>query len=175
MFGRYAATADILKLNWLPIMERREFNIMKMTFEAIHNENWPSINRIEIKKSNRILRNSNELNLLHEVYGPSSSSTAPLRSKDGNNLLRDPKDILKRWREHFDEHLNRPSEVNQEFIDSIPCSSVKEAMADVPSIENIKAVVSKLHCGKSPGVDGLQAEIFKCAGSNLMKGLADLL
>ena len=72
-------------------------------------------------------------NLLHEVYGPSSSSIAPLRSKDGNNLLRDPKDILKRWREHSDELLNRPSEVNQEFIDSIPCSSVKKAMADVPS------------------------------------------
>ena len=36
---------------------------MKMTFKAIHNENWPSINRIEIKKTSRTLRNINELKL----------------------------------------------------------------------------------------------------------------
>ena len=63
VLGRYASSADILKLNWLPIVERREFNCMKMTFKAIHNENWPSINRIEIKKTSRTLRNSNELKL----------------------------------------------------------------------------------------------------------------
>ena len=48
-------------------------------------------------------------------------------------------------------------------------------MADVPCIEEVKAAVSKLNCGKSPGINGLQAEIFKCAGPNLMKRLADLL
>ena len=71
--------------------------------------------------------------------------------------------------------MNRPSEVNQEFIDSIPCSSVKDALADVPSIEEVKAAVSKLNCGKTPGIDGLQAEIFKCAGPSSLKRLADLL
>ena len=50
------------------------------------------------------------------VYGSSSSTIAPSRSKDGNSLLRDPRDILNRWREHFDEVLNRPSEINQDFI-----------------------------------------------------------
>ena len=35
-------------------------------------------------------------NLLNEVYGPSSSSVAPLWSKDGNSLLQDPRDILDR-------------------------------------------------------------------------------
>ena len=37
---------------------------MKMTFKAIHNENLPSINRIEIKKTSRTLCNSNELKLI---------------------------------------------------------------------------------------------------------------
>ena len=63
VLGRYASSTDILKLNWLPIVKRREFNCMKMTFKAIHNENWPSVNRIDIKKTNRTLRNSNELKL----------------------------------------------------------------------------------------------------------------
>ena len=103
-------------------------------------------------------------NLLHEVYEPSSSSISPLRSQDGNNLLQDPKDILKRWREHFDELLNRPSEVKQECIDSIPCSSVEDVLADGPCIEEVKAAVSKSNCGKAPGIDGLQAEIFSVLG-----------
>ena len=34
---------------------------MKMTFKAINNENRLSINHIEIKKTSRTLRNSNEL------------------------------------------------------------------------------------------------------------------
>ena len=63
VLGQHASSADILKLNWLPIVEGREFYCMKMIFKAIHNENWPSINRIEIKKSSRTLRNSNKLKL----------------------------------------------------------------------------------------------------------------
>ena len=31
-----------------------------MTFKAIHNENRPSVTRIDLKKTNRTLRNSNE-------------------------------------------------------------------------------------------------------------------
>ena len=76
VFGRYASSADILKLNWLPIVERREFNCMKMTFKAIHNENWPSINRIEIKKTSRTLRNSNELKLSASMIRDTFQDTA---------------------------------------------------------------------------------------------------
>ena len=131
---------------------QRKLRIMKDT--------WWSNKANEIQLAHDTNNTKLLYNLLREVYGPSSSSIAPLRSKDGNNLLRDPEDILKRWREHFDELLNRPYEVNQEFIDSIPCSSVKEAMADVPSIEEVKAAVSKLNYGKSPGIDGLQAGLI---------------
>ena len=46
--------------------------------------------------------------LLREVYGPSSFSITPLRSKDNKNLIRDPSGILNRWKEHFDDLLNRP-------------------------------------------------------------------
>ena len=71
--------------------------------------------------------------------------------------------------------MNSPSEVDQDLFDSIPCSPVKDALAGIPTIEEVKAAVSKLNCGKSPGIDGLQAEMFKCVGTNLMKRLADLL
>ena len=89
-------------------------------------------------------------NLLREVYGPSSSPVAPLRTKDSKLLLRDPKDILNRWQEHFDELLNRSSQVDEEFIRSIPCSLVKAPLAEAPSFEEDEAAVMKLNSVKIP-------------------------
>ena len=63
VFGRYVSTKDILKLRWLPVEERRVFNCMKLAYKAIHHENWPTINKLEIKTTGRMLRNSNELKL----------------------------------------------------------------------------------------------------------------
>eukprot|EP00106_Octopus_bimaculoides_P005788 XP_014773230.1 PREDICTED: uncharacterized protein LOC106871342 [Octopus bimaculoides] len=49
-----------------------------------------------------------------------SSKVAPLQSKDGTELLTNPKDIVGRWKEHFDELLNRPTKVGLPFLDNIP-------------------------------------------------------
>lgn len=67
VFGKYASTKDVLKLRWLPVEERREFNCMKLAYKAIHYENWPTINQIEIKTTGRMLRNSNDLKLMSSL------------------------------------------------------------------------------------------------------------
>ena len=46
---------------------------------------------------------------LKTIYGPQSSGTTPLLSVDETSLLTDKEAILKRWAEHFDGFLNRPS------------------------------------------------------------------
>ena len=51
----------------------------------------------------------------------------------------------------------------------------KDVSADVPSIQEVKAAISKLNYGKLPGIDGLQKEIFKYDCPNLMKHLANLM
>ena len=56
---------------------------------------------------------------LKDVYGPRSATISPLKSADGSTLIKDPKGILNRWKEHFDQLLNRPSIVNHTFIDQI--------------------------------------------------------
>ena len=48
------------------------------------------------------------------VYGPKSSRTTPLPSADGTSILNDKGTILKRWAEHFDGVLNRPSSIYQQ-------------------------------------------------------------
>ena len=53
---------------------------------------------------------------LKTVYGPQSSGTTTLLSADGTSLLTDKEAILKRWAEHFDGVLNRPSSIIDEAI-----------------------------------------------------------
>ena len=57
---------------------------------------------------------------LKTVYGPQSLGTTPLLSADGNSLLTDKEVILKRWAEHFDDVINRPSSINAEAINRLP-------------------------------------------------------
>ena len=56
---------------------------------------------------------------LKTVYDPQSLGTTPLLSADGTSLLTDKEAILKRWAEHFDGVLNRPSSIN-EAINRLP-------------------------------------------------------
>ena len=60
---RYAHTEDILKIGWLPIAERREFNILKLAFKAINDRNWPEMNKLDIQTCSRTLRSSSEIRI----------------------------------------------------------------------------------------------------------------
>ena len=53
---------------------------------------------------------------LKTIYGPKRSGATPLLSADGSTLLTDKDAILKRWAEHFNSVLNRPSSVNDNAI-----------------------------------------------------------
>ena len=57
---------------------------------------------------------------LKTIYGQKSSGATPLLSADGSTLLTDKDAILKRWAEHFNSVLNRPSSVNDNAINRLP-------------------------------------------------------
>ena len=42
VLNRYAKECDVIKLGWLPITERFEFNTTKLTFKALHCPEWPA-------------------------------------------------------------------------------------------------------------------------------------
>ena len=58
-----------LKLNWLPMRERRDFNPLKAiaTHKAIHLQNWPKYAAVELYKPERSLRPSASLNLVRPM------------------------------------------------------------------------------------------------------------
>ena len=53
------------------------------------------------------------------IYGRKSSGAIALFSADGNTLLTDKEAILKRWAEHFNSLLNRPSSINEDANDRL--------------------------------------------------------
>ena len=49
VLSKYAGPKDLAYLNWLPISERRDFNILKLTHKAIHSSDFPEYLSLEIR------------------------------------------------------------------------------------------------------------------------------
>ena len=56
---------DVLKIGWLPINERRDLNLLKSCFKALHNtETWPDYLKIIKQECRKELRSSNSIRLV---------------------------------------------------------------------------------------------------------------
>ena len=87
---RYAHTEDTLKIGWLPIAERREFNILKLAFKAINNKNWPEMNKLDIQTCSRTLRSSSDMrirpSMIFQDAAASSFNALPSDIKQQTNF-----------------------------------------------------------------------------------------
>ena len=78
---------------------------------------------------------------LKTIYCPQSSGTTPRLCADGTSLLTNKEAILKRWAEHFDSVLNRPSSINDNAINSLPQVECNLLLDEFPTVsETVKAV-----------------------------------
>lgn len=95
VIGRYAKIQDIIKLKWLPIKERCEFNLSKLTYKAINFTNWSSSCKVNVRIKRNNLRNQHELSLHHSIDGTFqdeaarmfNSLPANLRTADSFNIF----------------------------------------------------------------------------------------
>ena len=108
---------------------------------------------------------------LKTVYGPQSSGTTPLLSADGTSLLTDKEAILKRWAEHFDGVLNRPSSINDEAINRLPQVECNPLLDELPTVSETVKAIKLLTSGKAPGSDAIPAEIYKAGGPRVAEKL----
>ena len=112
---------------------------------------------------------------LKEIYGPTSSGTAPpLLSADGSTLITDKDKLLERWAEHFNSVLNRPSAINNEAINRLPQIPIDASLDVTPSLDEIRKGIHQLSSGKAPGADSIPAEVYKEGGEALTVKLHDL-
>ena len=111
---------------------------------------------------------------LKEVYGPRQVSTAPIKDIEGE-LLTDKQDIDKRFAEHFEQLLNRPSAIDPEAINEIPARKVNNQIDELPTVSEVSKAINELQSGKAAGPDGIPPEIFKGGGPVLVERLTEFL
>ena len=112
---------------------------------------------------------------IKEVYVPTKPRATPLLSADGSTLLKEKSSIKARWREHFSTLLNRPSTVDPTVLDQIPQKPVITSLDLPPTIDEVLKAIRQTGSGKSPGMFGIPAEIFKSAGPVALEALHSLL
>ncbi|KAJ1151307.1 hypothetical protein NDU88_004090 [Pleurodeles waltl] len=111
---------------------------------------------------------------LKPIYRPQPSETSPLLSADGSTLLTDKNAILKRWDEHFNNVLNRPSAINAVDIECMPQVTISTSLAEPPKESEVKKAIKLLSNGKAPGSDSIPAKIYKSGGPVLLQKLTEL-
>ncbi|MCG8114191.1 MAG: hypothetical protein N0E45_02305, partial [Candidatus Thiodiazotropha endolucinida] len=111
---------------------------------------------------------------LMTVYGPQTSGTTPLLSADGTSLLTDKEAILKRWVEHFDSVLNRPSSINDDAINWLPQVECNLLLDEFPTVTETTKAIKLLASVKARGSDAIPAEIYKAGGPTVAKKMAEL-
>ena len=75
---------DVLKIGWLPINERRDLNLLKSCFKALHNtETWPDYLKVIKQECPKEPRSSNSIRLVVPTENGTFQDNAP---KLFNNL-----------------------------------------------------------------------------------------
>ena len=60
---------SVLKLGWLPVRERRDFNLLKATHEAIYSQHLPEYAKLKVHKPTKALHSNSTSNLVRLQEG----------------------------------------------------------------------------------------------------------
>ncbi|CAK1591299.1 unnamed protein product [Parnassius mnemosyne] len=96
--------------------------------------------------------------------------TTACRSKNGQ-LLNDKDEIVQRWAEYFRELLNSSVQTRPLSV-PVPQALLKNQQTDeslYPTIEDTKRAIQSIKNNKSPGMDDIQGELIKYAGTGFEK------
>lgn len=175
------AESQLLVENLSPEESLRRKNVVKSLKSRIQKrlrqmENlWWDNKSDEIERAANIGDTKKFHSLLREVHGPRSATISPLKSQDGSTVIKDSKGILNRWKEHFDQLLNRPSIVNRSFLDHIEQREIKWALDEIPSFKEVSEAIDMLNLGKAPDMHGIAAEMLKFGGENVRKAIWEVI
>ena len=111
---------------------------------------------------------------IKEAVGPTATKTAPLKSKSGE-VITDQGKQLERWVEHYLELYATQNVVTDAALDTIPDLPVMVELDEPPTLEELSKTIESLASGKSPGADGISAEILKTGKAVLLEPLHQLL
>ncbi|KAJ1160520.1 hypothetical protein NDU88_001022 [Pleurodeles waltl] len=137
-------------------------------------DSWLSRKADEIQKYTDSNNSKHFYNALETIYGQQSSGTSPMFSADRSTLLTDKYASNRRWAEHFNNVLNRPSSINAEAIDHMPQVAINTSLAEPPKESEVKEATKLTSNGKATGSDSIPAAIYKAGGPVLLQKLTKL-
>lgn len=131
------------------------------------------------------LGNNNEVRKFYEKVNKQRKEFKPrvsmCKDKSGN-ILSQKEEVLKRWREYFNELLNRgdenESDVNQPNGNGLrgnDSDTGADNESEVPTMDDVKEAMTNLKNNKAPGKDNISTEMWKYGGQELMNGLHKLI
>ena len=83
--------------------------------------------------------------------------------------------VMQIWEEHFAQLLNQRTPIDWPTINSLAQAPPKLSMNVKPIMEELQEAIKQLCNCKSPGADGLPAELFKSGGPILHHALLNLM
>jgi hypothetical protein len=154
-----------------------EYRRARREEKRVHKKRKKEYNEHELKELEH-LRSINESRAFYRKLNKSRKDFQPR-----TRLCRDKKDvllsrdeaILERWLEHFDELLNTNVSDQLEHIEKIGNLEDLEPAEQVPTIAEMEAAIKNLKNNKAPGVDLIQSEMIKNAGTEYFKHLHRLI
>ena len=81
----------------------------------------------------------------------------------GDKTITDDSSRLARWKEHFEEILNRPPPTNPIVITADEGPEIEEISTGPISRGKVKNAISSLKNGKAAGVDNIVAELLRAS------------
>ena len=112
---------------------------------------------------------------LKEVYGPQAQMCNTLLAEDGRTTLTEPDQLITRWKDYFDNLLNVEAITDDAILRRINAMPEQSHLNDPPTIEEVKIAIDKTKVNKSPGIDGIPAEVYKHGGEELTRRLHALI
>lgn len=111
---------------------------------------------------------------IKKATGPTPAKTAPLKSKTGE-VITDQKKQMERWTEHYFELYATLTTVTDTALNAIPELPAMVELDAQPTMEELSKAIDRLSCGKAPGSDGIPSEVLKSGKPALLQPLHDLL
>ena len=89
------------------------------------------------------------------------------RGVDGS-LLTDEQEVINRWKQHFDEHLNG-ARAEQQAEDNDYNGERNDEAVPVPTMNKVKEAIKQLKNNKAAGINVLAPELLKFGPGKLIR------
>ena len=106
-----------------------------------------------------------------QLCGNITNHSMPVKDKQGQ-MITTEREKAARWVQHFEEVLNQPDP--EEPADPPPSESYLDIGTSPPGTAEVRSAIENMKNGKAPGIDSLQAELFKADINTASRLLTDL-